>query len=282
MKSPQLRVDWKYVVKFVLHLLRSSREVSLSKIPWSTFKVSQQQARNRVWRALNRCYVTLLQRRNLVGMQILRWSKPEKITDYTTTEFSDILDYGLEEVFNAAKECLSGKSLGKFVGSKLTKPELLLFSLHLIWTEPCDDHVSNPAFNICHRAASTNRTSSANCRWRHLPLDSAERQQYQRGRSDYWKGGGIPHCVGHHVRPSARRQDHAQNRPPGSRHRVRDQCPADQTSGGRHRSPWAAAEGQDQMCRWVDRKDLKGSCFEILLDRVRLREINCYYVLFFI
>lgn len=73
----------------------------------------------------------------------------------------------------------------------------------------------NRAFNICRRAASTDRTASANgCRG-HLPLDSAERQQHQRGRTDHRTGGGIPHCVRHHVRPSARRQDHSQNRPPG-------------------------------------------------------------------
>lgn len=129
----------------------------------------------------------------------------------------------------------------------------ILKQSYIMWMEPCDDHMSNRAF--CRRASSTDRTSSANCCWCHLPLDSVERQQHQRGRPDYWKGGGIPHRVRHHVRPSARRQDHAQNRPSGSRHRVRDQRPADQTSGGRHRSPGAAPEGQDQMCRWVDCKD---------------------------
>lgn len=113
-------------------------------------------------------------------------------------------------------------------------------------------HLSNQAFHICHRAASADRTASADCCWRHLPVDSAQRQQHQRGRPDHWTGGGIPHRVWHHVRPSACRQDHAQNRPPGSRHRVRDQCPADQTSGGRHWGPGTAAEGQDQMCGWAD------------------------------
>lgn len=102
------------------------------------------------------------------------------------------------------------------------------------------------------RAAGADRTASAHCCRRHLPVDSAERQQHQRGRPHYRAGGGVPHRVRHHVRPAARRQDHAQNRPPGSRHRVRDQRPADQTSGGRHRCPGTATEGQDQMCWWVD------------------------------
>lgn len=100
------------------------------------------------------------------------------------------------------------------------------------------------------RAPSAHCTTPADCCWRHLPLDPAERQLHQWGRPNHRQGGGIPHCVWHHVRPAARRQDHTQDRPPGSRHRVRDQCSADQTSGGRHRSPWTPSEGQDQMCWW--------------------------------
>lgn len=111
--------------------------------------------------------------------------------------------------------------------------------------------LSNPTFkNFYPRAPGANCTASANCCWRHLPLDPAERQQHQWGRPNHRQGGGIPHRVWHHVRPAARRQDHAQDRPPGSRHRVRDQCSADQTSGGRHRSPRTTTEGQDQMCWW--------------------------------
>lgn len=91
------------------------------------------------------------------------------------------------------------------------------------------------------RAPSAYCTTPADCCWCHLSLDPAQRQFHQRGRSNNWQGGGIPHCVWDHVWLAACRQDHTQDWPPGSRHRVWDQCFADQTSGGRHWSSWASS-----------------------------------------
>lgn len=100
------------------------------------------------------------------------------------------------------------------------------------------------------RASSSYCTPAADCCWSNLPLDPAERQLHQRGWTNHWPAGGVPYGIGDHVWPAARRQDHAQDRPPGSRHRVRDQCSADQTSGGRDRSSWPPSESQNQVCRW--------------------------------
>lgn len=98
------------------------------------------------------------------------------------------------------------------------------------------------------RTPSANCPTAANSSRSHLPLDPAKCQQHKWGRSHYRQGGGVPHCIGHHVRPAAGGQDHAQDRPPGPGHWVRDQRSAHQTSGWRNWSPRAATQGQDQMC----------------------------------
>ncbi len=85
---------------------------------------------------------------------------------------------------------------------------------------------------------------------RHLPVDPAQRKLHQRRRADRGEGGGVPHAFWKPDRQPTGRQTQPQDRPPGPRHRVRDQRAAHQTPTRAAPGPGASAQGPHQVCRW--------------------------------
>lgn len=105
----------------------------------------------------------------------------------------------------------------------------------------------NTLLPLTFRTPSAHRTPSTDSSGRHLPVDPAQRQLHQRGRADRRPRSGVPYRLRHHVRPAARGQGGAQDRPPDTRYGVRDQRAAHAAAGGGHRGAWAATAGSYQV-----------------------------------